>query len=255
MTAPGTLTANLSGRVAVVTGASSGLGMWFAELLAGCGATVFAAARRRERLDALADRVAGVIPITCDVTDAEARQGLHDAARSYQGAVDVLVNNAGHGEGKPALEESVEDFERTLTLNLTATFALATLFGRSMIEAGQGSIVNIASILGMVAAAPSSQASYCAAKGGVVNLTRELGCQWANTGVRVNAIAPGWFPSEVTEDFFADERGGSWVRRNTPMGRVGRSDELDGAMLLLASDASSFMTGQILAVDGGWTAR
>ncbi|ROO85081.1 hypothetical protein EDD29_2616 [Actinocorallia herbida] len=251
----GKLSADLTGRVAVVTGASSGLGLRFAELLAGSGATVFAAARRKDRLEALAERVPGVVPVTCDVTDADARQALFETVMTREGKVDLLVNNAGHGVAKPALEESIESFERVLALNLTATFALAQLFARPMIEAGRGSIVNIASILGLGAAYPTSQVSYTAAKGAVVNMTRELGVQWASKGVRVNAIAPGWFATEVTEDFFADERGAGWLRRNTPMGRTGAPEELDGVMLLLASDASSFMTGQTLVVDGGWTSR
>jgi NAD(P)-dependent dehydrogenase (short-subunit alcohol dehydrogenase family) len=249
------ITADLRGRVAVVTGASSGLGARFAEVLAVSGAVVLAAARRRDRLDALAGRVSGVIPVTCDVTRGEDRALLHETALAQTGRVDVLVNNAGYGRGASALDETVAQFEEILALNLTATFALSTLFARDMIAASGGSIINIASILGLVAASPASQASYCAAKAGVVNLTRELGCQWATDGVRVNAIAPGWFPSEVTEELFGDERGMRWIRRNTPMRRPGRPHELDGPLLLLASDASSFITGQTLVVDGGWTSR
>jgi NAD(P)-dependent dehydrogenase (short-subunit alcohol dehydrogenase family) len=252
---PGGISADLHGRVTVVTGASSGLGARFAELLAVSGAVVFAAARRRERLDALAARVPGVIPVTCDVTRADDRERLHEAALAETGRVDVLVNNAGYGRGARALDETVAQFEEILTVNLTATFALSTLFARSMIAAGGGSIINIASILGLVAASPVAQASYCASKGAVVNLTRELACQWATDGVRVNAIAPGWFPTEITAEIFGDERTMNWIRRNTPMRRPGRPDELDGALLLLASDASSFITGQTLVVDGGWTSR
>ena len=125
-----------------------------------------------------------------------------------------------------------------------------------MLAAGRGSIVNIASILGLVASAPMKDASYCASKGAVVNLTRQLGCEWGRKGVRVNAIAPGWFPSEMTQaDMFDDDKGADFVARNTPMGRPGGVEELDGALLFLASDASTYVTGQILAVDGGWTAR
>jgi len=125
-----------------------------------------------------------------------------------------------------------------------------------MIEAGHGSIVNIASVLGLVAAAPIKQAAYCASKGAVVNLTRELGAQWGRKGVRVNSIAPGWFLSEMTAvDMFDDESSMTYLRRNTPMGRAGDEHELDGVLLFLASNASSFVTGQTIAVDGGWTAR
>ena len=118
-----------------------------------------------------------------------------------------------------------------------------------------GSIVNLASVLGMVASTPIKQASYCASKGAVVNLTRELGAQWARKGIRVNALAPGWFPSEMTELMFSDEGANSFMKKNCPMGRAGEVHELDGALLFLASDASSYMTGQILTIDGGWTAR
>jgi NAD(P)-dependent dehydrogenase (short-subunit alcohol dehydrogenase family) len=125
-----------------------------------------------------------------------------------------------------------------------------------MLTQGSGSIVNIASILGLVAAAPFNQASYAASKGGVVNLTRELACQWARRGVRVNAIAPGWFPTEMTaEGLFEDERSLNYVRRTCPMGRPGEPHELDGVLLLLAGESSSYITGQTIAVDGGWTAH
>ncbi|WP_344241334.1 SDR family NAD(P)-dependent oxidoreductase [Actinocorallia libanotica] len=254
-TGPGTLTADLTGRVAVVTGASSGLGARFAELLARSGATVVAAARRKERLEELAARVPGIVPAVCDVTDDASRRELLRTALAQTGRVDVLVNNAGHGYQKAALDETVEEFEGILALNLTATFALAVLFAREMISAGGGSIINLASILGLVAAHPTSQASYVAAKSGVVGLTRDLGVQWAPHGVRVNALAPGWFPSEATDEMFTDERSHRWLVRNTPMGRGGRTGELDGALLLLASDASTFMTGQTVTVDGGWTVR
>ena len=141
-------------------------------------------------------------------------------------------------------------------MNLTAVFHLCQLAARTMLDAGAGSIVNVASILGLVASAPINQASYVASKGAVVALTRELGCQWARRGVRVNALAPGWFPSEMTqESMIEDDASMAFVRRNTPMGRMGHEHELDGALLYLASDASTFVTGQTLAVDGGWTAR
>jgi NAD(P)-dependent dehydrogenase (short-subunit alcohol dehydrogenase family) len=124
-----------------------------------------------------------------------------------------------------------------------------------MLERGSGSIINIASMYGLVAAAPVAQASYCASKGGVVNLTRELGAQWTRRGVRVNALAPGFFPSEMASEMMEDERSAKFMRRNTPIGRPGQPHELDGPLLFLAGDASSYMTGQTLVVDGGWTAR
>jgi hypothetical protein len=124
-----------------------------------------------------------------------------------------------------------------------------------MLSQGKGSIVNIASIIGLVGSGQIGQASYCASKGAVISLTRELGTQWAQRGVRVNALAPGWFHTEMTDAMFADEKAMSWLRRNCPLGRPGEDHELDGALLFLASDASSYCTGQVIAVDGGWTAR
>jgi NAD(P)-dependent dehydrogenase (short-subunit alcohol dehydrogenase family) len=249
------LSVDLGSRVAIVTGASSGLGARFASVLATAGATVVAAARRPERLAALAESQPGIIPFTCDVTDVSARARLVEAALEVSGQIDVLVNNAGTHTSTPAVDEPVADFERTVAVNLTAVFALSQLVAPHMLSRRRGSIINIASILGTVASAPIPQAGYCAAKGAVVNLTRELACQWAPDGVRVNAVAPGWFPSELTEQMFADERSLSWVVRNTPMGRPGEPEELDGVLMLLASDASTFMTGQTLVVDGGWTSR
>ena len=140
-------------------------------------------------------------------------------------------------------------------MNLNALFLLSQLAGRHMIEHRSGTIVNLASVLGQVASAPIKQASYCASKGAVVNLTRELGVQWARKGVRVNALAPGWFPSEMTELMFSDESANAFMKRNCPMARAGEHHELDGALLFLASDASSYMTGQTLTIDGGWLAR
>lgn len=248
---------DLTGRTAVVTGASSGLGHRFARVLHGAGATVVAAARRTERLEELADQLGPrLVPVTCDVTDDEALVELVDRALAVAGRLDVVVNNAGVGATVAAEDETLEGWRHVMSVNLDATFRLSQLAARPMLEAGRGSIVNIASVLGLVASAPIKQASYCASKGAVVNLTRELGAQWGRRGVRVNAIAPGWFLSEMTaEDMFDDEASMAFIRRNAPMGRPGESHELDGALLFLASDASTYVTGQTLAVDGGWTAR
>jgi len=247
----------LDGRVAIVTGASSGLGDRFARVLHAAGATVVVAARRADRLDALASELGDrCVAVPTDLSVAEDRLRLVDSTQEIDGRIDVLVNNAGHGVPAAAEVETLEQFDRTMELNVTATFHLAQLAGRSMLEAGQGSIVNIASVLGVVASAPIKEVSYCASKGAVVNLTRQLGCEWGRKGVRVNAIAPGWFPSEMTqEDMFDDEAGQAFIVRNTPMGRAGEVSELDGALLFLAGDASSYVTGHVLAVDGGWLAR
>ncbi|GAA3724699.1 hypothetical protein HDA32_002962 [Spinactinospora alkalitolerans] len=247
------LSADLTGRVAVVTGASSGIGRHFCGLLADSGATVVAAARRTERLAGLRRPDGRIIPETCDVTVTDDCERVVDRAAEL-GGPHILVNAAGFGDAVPALEHPVEEFRRTLDVDLTATFEMSVLAARAMDGRG-GSIVNIASILGLVGSWPVTQAAYCAAKGGVVNLTRQLGAEWAEKDVRVNAIAPGWFPSEQTEEMLAREDSIRWLRRNTPMRRVGRLEELDGALLLLVDDASGFITGQTIAVDGGWTAR
>lgn len=245
---------DLHGRVAIVTGASSGLGTRFARVLHGAGAAVVVAARRRERLDALAAELDGVHGVACDVIVDDDRARLVDSTLEHHGRVDVLVNNAGVGTPAPATEEPVARFREVVEVNLTAAFALAQAVAPPMLAQGSGSIVNVTSILGLVGSGQVPFPSYAASKGGLVNLTRELAAQWARDGIRVNALAPGWFESEMTTEMFADERSMAWVARKTPMGRPGRSHELDGALLFLASDASSYVTGQVLAVDGGWTA-
>ncbi|MGW4058082.1 SDR family NAD(P)-dependent oxidoreductase [Amycolatopsis sp. NPDC004747] len=236
---------SLAGKTAVVTGASSGLGARFAKVLASAGATVFAAARRADRLAALGPEIH---PVTCDVSVAGDRERLVEAA----GRVDVLVNNAGVPGERQAAKESAQDFADVLAVNLVAPFHLSRLVAES---GSRGSIVNVASILGIVSAAPLGGASYAASKAGLIGLTRELAGQWGDAGIRVNALAPGWFRSEMTGDLFADERSRRWVERNTMLNRAGDPGELDGALLFLASDASSYYTGQVMVVDGGWTAR
>jgi NAD(P)-dependent dehydrogenase (short-subunit alcohol dehydrogenase family) len=248
----------LTGRVAVVTGASSGLGVGFAQALAQAGAHVVLAARRVDRLEALAVELgeAGVevLPVACDVTDASQVEALKDACLERFGKVDILVNNAGATEIVPAEEETEESFLRVLDVNLNGVFHCAQRFGRVMLEAGRGSIINVSSIFGLVGSGSIPQAAYSASKGAVVNMTRELAAQWARRGVRVNGIAPGFFKSEMTEEMFSDERSMAWVRRKTPMGRPGDVEELAGAVIFLASDSSSYVTGQTIALDGGWTA-
>jgi len=247
----------LDDRVALVTGASSGLGVRFARALHGAGATVVLTARRADRLESLAaelgERVA-VVP--ADLTDAGAREDLVRSAIGVAGSLDVLVNNAGYGEPIAAEVEPLEQVELTLAVNVTAPYHLCQLAARHMLERGRGSIVNIASIFGMVGSAPLKEASYCVSKGAIVNMTRQLGCEWSRRGVRVNAIAPGWFPTEMTQaSMFDEESGRTYIQRNTPIGRAGELHELDGPLLFLASDASSYVTGEVLAVDGGWLAR
>jgi hypothetical protein len=245
----------LDGRVAIVTGASSGLGERFARVLDAAGARVVVAARRVDRLEALAAELSDAHAVSCDLSTARAATDLVEATLDRFGAVDVVVNNAAIDHVEPALEEPLDDFRRQLEVNLVAPFELARGAARCMVEQGRaGSIVNVASIWGVVGVGQIPDAGYAASKGGLVNLTRELAAQWARKGVRVNTLAPGWFRSEMTEErMFQDERAVRWMRQRTPMGRGGEPHELDGALLYLASDASSFVTGTVLAVDGGWT--
>jgi len=248
---------SLKDRVAVVTGASSGLGIVFAEGLAEAGAKVVVAARRKERLDALVGKLTAkgfeALAVVCDVTDADDVDRMVQAALERFGRIDILVNNAGLSVNLPAEEEPVEDFSRVMEINVTGTFICSQRCGRVMLEAGRGSIINIASMLGLVGIGTLAQASYTASKGAVVNMTRELAAQWARRGVRVNAIGPGFFPSEMTAELFDTEEGKGFIKRRTPMRRTGRPEELIGPLLLLASDAGSYITGQTIVVDGGWT--
>jgi NAD(P)-dependent dehydrogenase (short-subunit alcohol dehydrogenase family) len=246
----------LDGKVAIVTGASSGLGARFAKVLDAAGAKVVLVARRKERLEQLATELGNdALPLPTDLSDATQRDQVVEQAKERYGRVDVLVNNAGMVDAEPAIDEPVERFTDVIEVNLIAPFALARNAAKAMLDNDDpnGTIVNVASILGLRGVGQIPQAGYAASKGGIVNLTRELGAQWARKGIRVNAIAPGWFESEMTSDMFAEESGHKWVARRAPMGRHGKEGELDGALLYLASDASSYVTGQILAVDGGWT--
>jgi NAD(P)-dependent dehydrogenase (short-subunit alcohol dehydrogenase family) len=245
----------LDDRVVLVTGASSGLGEHFARTLHGVGATVVVTARRTDRIERLAAELPGTVAITADVGVADERERLVAEVIERVGRVDVLVNNAGVGVTEPIERESLEDFRLTMEVNVTALWHLSKLVAPAMIERGGGSIVNVASMLGHVGSTPVKQAGYCASKGAVVNLTRELALQWARKGVRVNALCPGWFPSEMTEGMESDPGSQQFLAANSPIPRMGELHELDGALLLLASSASTFLTGQSIVVDGGWTAR
>ena len=245
----------LDGRVVVVTGASSGLGERFARVVYAAGARVVVAARRAHRLEALAAELDGAVAVPCDVTDDADRERLVAAAVDRFGCLDVLVNNAGMGEKVSAEDETPDHIRRVLDVNLVGAYRLCQIAGRHMLEQGTGTIVNVASVLGLVAANNMPQPSYVASKHGLIGLTRDLAQQWARRGVRVNALCPGWFASEMTmEGLFNDEGGQRWIRRSVPMGRGGQVQELDGALLFLASDASTYVTGAVLAVDGGYTA-
>jgi NAD(P)-dependent dehydrogenase (short-subunit alcohol dehydrogenase family) len=245
---------DLTDRVAIVTGASSGLGERFVRVLLAAGASVVAVARRADRLEALAKESDRVLAVTADVAVPDQVDRIVPAALERFGRLDVLVNNAGLGKPAPAVTEDLTDFRYTLEVNLVGAFHLARRAAAPMLEAGSGSVVNVSSILGLVAAWPIPDASYSSSKAALVGLTRDLACQWAGKGVRVNALAPGFFPSEGTAEM-TDEASARYLKTGCPMRRMGRPEELDGALLFLASSASSYMTGQVLTVDGGWTAH
>ncbi len=248
----------IDGQIAVVTGASSGMGVTFAEALGAAGARVVLAARRKDRLEGVVARIRAAggeaHAVACDVARDDDVAQLVDETQGVFGTADQLVTHAGFTTVVPAEEQPLADFRALLDVNLTGAFTCAQAFGRPMLERRRGNIVNVASVLGSVASGQIAQAGYAASKGGMVNLTRELAAQWARKGIRVNAIAPGWFPTEMTDDMFGDDRSMKWMKGRTPMGRGGRLCELEGPLLFLASDASSFVTGHILVVDGGWTA-
>jgi len=249
----------LDDKTVIVTGASSGLGSRFARVVAAAGATVVVGARRRERLEALVEDLRSeggeAVAVECDVTVDSDVDRLIAAGVEATGHLDVLVNAAGVAPPEDEEIESPDVFRRVLEVNAVGLYACARAAARVMLDRGAGSIVNVASISGLVAGDGPDTPSYAASKGAVVNLTRELAVRWAPRGVRVNALAPGWFPSEMTAETLSSEAGRQFVKERTPLGRPGRADELDGALLFLASEASSYVTGHTLVIDGGWTAR
>lgn len=244
---------NLKGRVALVTGASSGLGVQFAKALADNGAAVALVARRADRLKSLKDEIEGkggrAVAIEADVTDHAAIARAFDAAEKAFGTVTILVNNAGIAHGGRAVEMPPEEWRKVLSTNLDAVFFWAQEAARRLLAAKKpGAIVNIASVLGL--AVSKGAVAYATAKAGVVQVTKALAVELAFKGVRVNAIAPGWFVTEMNDDYLSGEEGAA-IKREIPMGRFGNPGNLDGALLLLVSDAGSYITGATVVVDGG----
>jgi 3-oxoacyl-[acyl-carrier protein] reductase len=244
---------DVKGRVALVTGASSGLGVRFAELLAGEGAAVALVARRADRIAAVKARIdkAGgrAVAIAADVTDRGAMMRAFDDAEKAFGTVTILVNNAGVAHSGRALELPQEEWRHVVGTDLDAVFFWAQEGARRMLSAGKGgAIVNVASVLGFGVA--KGTAAYAVAKAGVVQLTKALGLELAFKGVRVNAIAPGWIVTDLNREYLASEAGAT-IKREIPVGRFGEERDLDGALLLLVSDAGRFIAGTTIVVDGG----
>ncbi|ADU73884.1 gluconate 5-dehydrogenase [Acetivibrio thermocellus AD2] len=248
---------SLKGRVAVVTGASSGLGVQMAKALAAQGADIVILARRKEKLEKVAEEIRqfGVrcLPIECDVTKIEMVRKAAELAEKEFGKVDILINNAGSGGIASAEETSDEMWSNTINVDLSGVFMVAREFGKIMIKNKYGRIINISSIYGMVGNMAHPSAAYHAAKGGVINLTRALAAEWAKYGITVNAICPGYFVTELTEDVLNTEYFTNYMKSTVPMGRYGKEGELDSTAVYLASDASSYVTGAVIPVDGGYT--
>ena len=242
----------LDGQVAIVTGASSGIGARAARVLDALGATVVVSARRTDRIEALAATLQRGHAIRCDVSEAGASAALVQAAIDAHGRVDVVIANAGISTVVPALRESVERFAEVVTVDLVAPYELAQATARHLREEKRpGSIVNVASAAAFTSTRFLPQAGYVAAKTGLVGLTRELALQWARYGIRVNALCPGMFPSEMTAELVNSDELRTRFEAGVPLQRVAREDELDGAIAFLASNASSYVTGQTIVVDGG----
>jgi NAD(P)-dependent dehydrogenase (short-subunit alcohol dehydrogenase family) len=244
---------SLKDRVALVTGASSGLGLQFARALSDNGAAVALVARRADRLKSLQNEIeekgGRAVAIEADVTDHAAVVRAFDAAEKAFGTVTILVNNAGIAHGGRAVEMPPEEWRKVLSTNLDAVFFWAQEAARRLLAAEkQGAIVNIASVLGL--AVSKGAVAYATAKAGVVQVTRALAVELAFKGVRVNAIAPGWFVTEMNHEYLTGEAGTA-IKREIPMGRFGNPGDLDGALLLLVSDAGSYITGATVVVDGG----
>lgn len=248
---------DLTGKVALITGASSGLGVQFAKALANQGADIAICARRLEKLEAVKKEIEeyGVkcFVHTCDVMDSAQIKATVDAVVAHYGKIDILVNNAGLGLAEPAEVQSDDTWTTMMATNLNGVYYFAREAGRHMIEKGYGKIINIGSIHSSVAMTGMPLSAYCTTKGGVALMTKALANEWAKKGITVNAIGPAYFASEMTASIIEEDFFQPVVQAYCPMGRVGQPGELDGALIYFASDASSYTTGQLLTVDGGWT--
>lgn len=248
---------DLTGRVAVVTGASSGLGVQMAKALANHGADLVLLARRKEKLEKVAEeiRANGVkcLTVPCDVTDTEAIKNAVEAVEKEFGKVDIVINNAGNGHVGPAIETTDENWNSSVELDLNSVFKVSREFAKLMMKNNYGRIINISSMYGLVGNMALPSSSYHAAKGGVINLTRALAAEWASNGITVNCICPGYFETELTVDTLKTESFSQYMKATVPLGRYGNEGELDSTAVFLASNASSYVTGVIIPVDGGYT--
>jgi gluconate 5-dehydrogenase len=248
---------DLTGRVAIVSGGSMGLGRQMAEGLAEMGANLVLCARKKERCEEVAEglRSRGVrtLALGCDVRVRAAIQEVVDEALAKFGRIDILVNNAGVSWGASVEEMTLEQWDRVLSTNLTGTFLFCQAVGKTMVAQGSGKIINIASVAGLGGGSAELQAiGYHASKGGVIAFTKDLACKWAPHNIQVNAIAPGWFPTHMSS-WVIEHRKDSLLAE-IPLGRFGGDHDLKGAAVFLASDASAYVTGHVLVVDGGQTA-
>ena len=250
---------DLTGKVALVTGASSGLGVQFAKALGGQGAKVCIAARRVEKLEAVKAELnkLGIeaFAVKCDVTNNDDIVAMVKACEEKYGRIDILVNNAGVGDVAPATEMPAETWRKIIDTNLNSLFFVAREVAKGMIARGYGKIINVGSIHSEVAMPLGTWpiTAYASAKGGVKMLTKGLASEWARNGITVNAIGPAYFESEMTQGVFGAGVMDAIEGAYCAMGRAGKSGELDGAVIYFASDASSYTTGQLLLIDGGWT--
>ncbi|PYX43239.1 MAG: gluconate 5-dehydrogenase [Acidobacteria bacterium] len=249
---------DLKGRVALVTGGSIGLGRQVAQALAEMGADIVLCARKRERCEQAAQELEALgvhaLALACDVTDAEQIHAAVDATTTRFDRIDVLVNNAGISWGAPLEDMRLADWHKVIETNLTGTFLFSQAVGKVMIAQGRGKIINMASVAGM-GGAPSEivqATAYHASKGAVITLTKDLACKWAAHNIQVNAIAPGWFPTHMSDWVITHKR--DRLLESIPSGRFGGEDDLKGAAVFLASDASAYVTGHVLVVDGGQSA-
>ncbi len=250
---------DLTGHVADVTGCSTGLGVQMAKALANQGANIVALARRKNLVEEVAQNLEdtyGVkaIGVVCDITDTQACEAAVDSILEKFGRIDILVNNAGTGAVAPAEDITDEQFGNEMNIDLFGTFRMArTIAKKAMIPAGYGRIINIASMYGLVGNKIAPASPYHAAKGGVVNLTRALACEWGEKGINVNAICPGYFETPLTKETLESEFFQNYAHTMIPLARYGREGELDSAAIFLASPASTYVNGVILPVDGGYT--